>query len=310
MVKRFRYKRKRRTFRRKFKRRRVPLSRRKIIDMLSPPRTWHYEEDRSANLVQNEYYWIAPTSHASCVDLELAWKDLGKDSAALVSTTPNDTERAILKRAALDIELTNLNTHPMHVQVYWCIARDRQTNGDGHNPHVKVIEYLYNGWNDRMLAADVAAVLGYAGAGSNNISSKVASTDPMQAYRLRMAFKVKRGKGGWIKPGGIVNFKWNTYGRDRAIRYEIIKDDSNHKSVPGLTVVPLFRVQMMTGVDTGAASVFRPMDGYLHMKIYKKITYKFVDLKPALMAVQNSKSVAAITGDLVGPTEYADLADE
>lgn len=276
-----------------------------ITDILSPPRTWHNDIDVSLNLNQNKYYWYAPTSHCSTTQLEEAWKDTGEGGVALVSSIPKDTERAIMKLGSTRMEVNNLNTHPIFVEVYWLTARDRITAG-ATSAHVKAIEYLVDGWKDRMLLADETDI--DTTEGTNVVTTLTKTLNPLQSYRLRMAFKIKKGKGGWIRPGGVVNFTYKSTG-DRSIRYEIIKNDSNHQAIPGLTVVPLFRIVMASGVKALDPSVFRPMDGYFHCKVHKIVKFKFVDLKPALMAIKNDKSTT--TGEvLVGPSEFEDKADE
>lgn len=287
--------------RRRYKRRKRRYNTRRfrhyITSLLAPPRTYIRENSAGLDVLAGRYHYWCPAAHLDVGTLESAWTATGDQSKPLVGDGSNqDNQRALLSRASTVIKFHNNNLHNMYIKVYWVRAKTRITDGTN-DVCQKIIDYIINGWNDRILDAsegeytEVSSVLNDANVSGYAISSTLANLSIFSSYRLKMDFRVKPGKGGWLAPGQTTQFTFKRkYGK--SLRYEEIKTGGNHRTLPGYTVVPVFRINMAMGNDTTTNTQSLNMDGVANCHIFNTITWKFVDTKPALTHIDRNTTTA------------------
>lgn len=274
-----------------------------VNNRVSEPHTWLSEDEQSHNLLAGKYHFIAPTCLFDRSDLATSWADTGEGGASLGGST-NNPAKCCLRSGFLRVHVRNLLEHPLRIQVYWLTAK--QDIHDATSCINNVVDSLLDGWKDRMLAADetTANFLG----GTQVTSTGSALLSPYHSSRLKDKWRIKKGKGGWLQPGDIVDFRYKLF-KKRYLRYFDITSSDNRRTYRGLTVVPLFKVHTAIGHDTVNIDEALCLDGYVHMQMFKSITWTYVTTHVPLIAYSENKDTAFTTGG-EGPTDVEMKQDE
>lgn len=297
-----------RTYRRRYRRRyykgkRYYSSRSVYRNYLhaEPSRSYIKETDDTLDTGTGSTYFWAPQAFLSVTRIKSAWADTGDDANALVfSGTAETGVKALLQRSSMNMEFWNNNLSPYYIKVYWCIARQGRP-GSSIEPNVAVIGYLDSGLKERMLDVDETILT----SGTTSIASTVHGINPFDSPQLTEYYKVIGGKGGVVQPGGFVRFRWRANNKFIDGRQLVA---GSPKDIPGVTIVPLFKISMACGVDNTDFTEYTNVTGIINCRQITRHTWKKSVVHKSLLAV-SSTTTTAFTNGGVFPTDDEQKAD-
>ena len=236
-------------------------------------------------------------------DINTAWADTGEDGATLVSGGADQLEQALIQSASLKIVLRNLNVHPMYVKVYWCLAKRDMASTIDTTTEAVILQQMYDDLAEQMLNTD-ETTMELSSPGAINLKITSRTVTPWMCPNMLRAWKIKGGRGGWVQPGQTIEIKYNRK-KSRYVRNMDIDTTQGKVCIRGLTVIPLLKVHMAVGRDTGAGTIgeHMAMDGYAHCQVFKRITFKnIIERARPLIAYTEGKLLTFTTGG-EGPTD-------
>jgi hypothetical protein len=167
----------------------------------------------------------------------------------------------------------------------------------------KALNEFHAGVDGRLLTGDEANITQTG----NVMRSLIHSLNLKDSPDLSRDFVIKGGKSVRIWPGDKYDFRWHRL-KPRTLRYDEVSDDDTLKSIRGLTVVPVFKIQMMVGRDTGDPEEIALMSGTASLRVMKRHTWKKTTSHLSLLGIGNTMN-AAFTNGGEGPTDEVDQAD-
>lgn len=287
------------------KKRRIYRSRRRnlqkaIVTAASAPHTHIYENEFSADLAVGTYYYQIPAVIGDSVSLKTAWDDTGEGGTLIGGNTGGET--FCYCQSSITFAIKNLNQHPMYIKPYKLVARTDISTGS--NVADTVTSNLIEGWKARMLDADETTVSLTESASA--VSSKMQGLSLYMSSALCEKYKIYAGKGIMLEPGKTVRMKFST--GIKKIRYRELSDLQQY-AFGKHTIVPVFKVNMSLGMDTGNQNECATLDGYFHCEWARRVTMKYLTSHKPLIAVVNGKRTAFTNGG-EGPTDMEMKVDE
>ena len=213
-----------------------------------------------------------------------------------------------MQSASLTMEFRNLNVHPMYMKVYWCLAKKEMGTSYDADEAAIFLQQMFEDLAAQMLDTDETTIE-LSAPGSINIKTTSRSIGPWMCPRLLQQWKIKGGRGGWIQPGQTINIKYSRK-KSKYLLHEMFNTDDGKLVIPGLTVIPLFKVHMAMGNDTTTVTQHMNMDGHAWGHYFKRITWKnLFDRPEPMIAMTNTKDITFGAGG-EGPTDDEMKVDE
>lgn len=274
------------------------LVNKQIVKRLFPARTHISESSEGHDIPQGNVLWVAGVPVLHRTQIEAAYKDTGEGGEELGTTFSN--EKIWVEKGTGSWIISNTNQFPMRVECWWLLAKFDEQHAT--SARALVISLFKQGVNDRMLDSDQDLT----SVGSNDFSTVLTSILPSMSPLLQRKFKIKRGRQGWVEPGGQASFRYSKNVRKYFYLEEIFDDDSTH-TLRRLTVVPLFRFFMFLGNDTTTRTTTLKMAGTVNMEHYGTVRLRQTGANSTLIGIGGTVNTA---GAGEGPTEMDTKEDE
>jgi hypothetical protein len=246
--------------------------------------------------------WYIPATSASVIDLAAAIVDTGEGAVELAPTSMTESAKIHFARAVTTMCLKNVSEHAMRLTCYKCVCRS-STEDDSHaGVKATALNYLAEGWQDRMLDADETAV--NLTIGSNSVLSDMFSLSPQHSSRFMKAFRIVKTFQKTLEPADSMKLTLKS-GRRTFIKHEI--DQAKEDAIGGYTCFYLIKMHGSLGHLKTDTDNINTLAVTLGAAIYKAITFHYTQPYNPLIAVTNNK---ANTGDFEGPGQDMEQDDD
>jgi hypothetical protein len=264
----------------------------RVINALEPPRSYIIEEDHALVLGSGNSYFWAPSSFLGNTEIETAWKATGQGNNPLFASSPSETQRGHLLQASARWEFTNNNLFPIYIKVYWLLPKGKTYSAN------TVEEFAMARFHEGVESRTSDTGDAYVSVSGKTVFTRIMSLNPKDSPTLRDHFYIKPGKAGKLQSGDVANFRWKRK-KPKTISYEEIFDDDSYKAKPGLTVIPVFKIQAALGHDITTNTTQGTLSGVVNMRSFKRHTWKKSSGHLSLLAVGG---VTNNTGSFENPT--------
>jgi hypothetical protein len=304
----------------------------KVYEALSPDSVMYQENTYTIHQGVGLTSFFAPFALNDVYRMKLMLSSEGQNSIPMGDTTDH-TDRYLLKSTKARIEIRNTNPHPLYLQVWWLVARGDYYVSDSTEYNVSGSEYqadedsapghvmqlLFNGWNNKILAADSSTQIGTFTGGNTSITSETVGLNPFWSQQLCNYYKIIPGKKGWVAAGQTVELHWNTgkysfnYNKLFAqlpITVAMTTVQLDKFALKNFTVIPLFKWHMSQGhAATTTTSDF--MSGHLNMMLYEQARIcRIDDIKMNEIIAYGQIRHRTYSGTFTAPSFEFEVADE
>jgi hypothetical protein len=246
-------------------------------------------------------FWI-PYTNASAVDLNAAIVDTGQGAVRLGGSSAQQSDKYIFNYCKADSYLRNVSEHPIHCEVFFCVAR-QDTEDDTHSGvKTTALNYLMEGWQDRMLDADETAISLAVSNGA--VTSNMGNLDPFHSTRFTEHFKIMKVKKRVLAPGHSMDVSVRK-GPFRSTLFKLRQEKED--ALGKITMFPLVKFTGSLGHDVLDEDSVTTMKLTLGCLFKKEINFTYVITHAPLIAVTDNKTSIA---NLEGPAEMAEVVDD
>ena len=247
-------------------------------------------------------YWI-PYTCGSSVDMQAALEDLGEGNQRLEGTD-NDATRFSFQQVATACAMKNLSEHDIHVTVYYCICRNDIESSDHAGLKTTALNYLLEGWKDRMLDADETGVAAIAVSG-DSVSTKMFSLNPYESSNFVGNFRIAKVTRRVLGPADTMRIDMKKRKRFQIRKHQILQ--KNEDGLRNISMFPLVKFHGSQGHLDGDITSIGTLAVNLGAMFFKKIKFTYVATHIPLIAITNTKAVA---GDFEAPSRHMNTDDD
>jgi len=271
---------------------------------LGPSKIWKNEASGGQEAAVGQMVMWIPFTCGSTIDTNAAIADVGENSDALLPGQGiRQSVMVHFKKLRANAFVKNLSEHDVHVQVYWCYARDRFF----HNVHSGVkgtaLGLLEDGFKERMLDAD-ETTQGLIKS-SNALVCWVHELNPYYSTPFMSKFKIYKTRRRTLKPADSMSVSCGKTPKYPIAAHQLV--DDHEDALRKITCFPIVKFFGTLGHEKLANTTVSTMKCTMGYVVKKTISFTYDNPHYPLIALSNSKPT---TGDFEGPAEFMEVDDD